>query len=98
MSALDFPRLRQELEVHVLARTGNRLQNDAAMIFINTHDSKITNNVSIGSNGSGIFFGGNVRNVEVSQNVLRNGAFTEAEFPSLPMAVSPTRSASVCFA
>lgn len=27
MSALDFPRLRQELESHILARTGSRLRN-----------------------------------------------------------------------
>lgn len=26
MSALDFPRLRQELESHILARTGTRLR------------------------------------------------------------------------
>ncbi len=27
MSVLDFPRLQQQLESHVLSRTGNRLQN-----------------------------------------------------------------------
>jgi osmotically-inducible protein OsmY len=27
MSTVDFPRLRKELENHILAKTGNRLQN-----------------------------------------------------------------------
>jgi parallel beta-helix repeat protein len=55
---------------------GNRMINDAAIILANVHDSTISHNVSIGSNGSAIFFAGGVHNVEVSHNVLRNGAFT----------------------
>jgi parallel beta-helix repeat protein len=59
-----------------LTITGNTMINDAAMIFINTTDLDITNNLSTGSNGSGIFFGGGVTNAEIRNNVLSNGAFT----------------------
>ncbi len=55
---------------------GNILNHDAALILVNTTSSTISHNVSIGSSGSGIFFGGGVSGVEVSHNVLRDGAFT----------------------
>jgi parallel beta-helix repeat protein len=56
--------------------TGNAIVNDASMIFVNTTDLHITNNLSTGSNGSAIFFGGGVTNAEIRNNVLANGAFT----------------------
>src|SRR5205807_20163 len=63
---------------------GNRLIDDAPMILVNAHDSVISDNTSIRSAGSGIFFGGNVRNVEVSHNILRDGAFTGINLRSDP--------------
>ncbi len=55
---------------------GNYLSHDAPLIFVNMHNSQIRDNVSIGSIGSGIFFGGGVHNVQVISNTLVNGAFT----------------------
>jgi len=54
----------------------NFLRDDAAIILVNTSNSRIEDNVSIRSNGSGIFFGGGVHDVVVAHNTLRNGAFT----------------------
>jgi len=54
----------------------NRMIDDAPIIMVNVANSSITGNLSDGSVGSGIFFGGGVHNVEVSHNTLRNGAFT----------------------
>jgi parallel beta-helix repeat protein len=54
----------------------NTMIDDAPVILVNAHDAVIRDNVSLRSAGSGIFFGGNVRNVTVSDNVLRDGAFT----------------------
>jgi parallel beta-helix repeat protein len=55
---------------------GNTLNHDAPIIVVNASDSTISDNVSIGSSGSGIFFGGGVHDVVVSHNTLRDGAFT----------------------
>jgi len=55
---------------------GNTLTDDAPIIMVNVSDSVISGNVDLRSSGSGIFFGGGVHNVEVSHNVLRDGAFT----------------------
>jgi parallel beta-helix repeat protein len=56
--------------------TGNAIVHDAAMIFVNTTNLHITNNLSTGSDGSAIFFGGGVHNAVVQHNTLTNGAFT----------------------
>jgi len=56
--------------------TGNALIDDAPIILVNTTNSVISHNLSLRSSGSGIFFGGGVSGVEVSHNVLRDGAFT----------------------
>jgi parallel beta-helix repeat protein len=56
--------------------TGNSMINDAPLIFINTSNLKITDNTSVHSIGSGIFFGGGVHNAVVQHNTLTNGAFT----------------------
>jgi len=56
--------------------TGNFLIDDAPIIMVNVSNSALRNNVSVGSSGSGIFFGGGVHDVVVSGNVLRDGAFT----------------------
>jgi len=56
--------------------TRNVLRDDAAIILVNTTNSVLSRNTSIGSNGSAIFFGGGVSGVVVSRNVLRDGAFT----------------------
>jgi len=55
---------------------GNVLDHDAPIILVNAHDSMLSDNVSVGSSGSGIFFGGGVHDVTVSHNTLRDGAFT----------------------
>jgi len=55
---------------------GNVLIDDAPIGLVNTTNSEISHNFSLRSNGSGIFFGGGVSNVVVSNNVLKDGAFT----------------------
>ena len=67
----------------------NELRKDAPIIFINAHDSSISHNVSVGSVGSGIFFGGNVRRFVVTHNVLRDGAFTGINLRSDPADYGP---------
>ena len=55
---------------------GNTLDHDAPIILVNASNSTISDNLSIASAGSGIFFGGGVHDVVVSHNTLRDGAFT----------------------
>jgi len=55
---------------------GNAMIDDAPIILVNTTSSTISGNLSLRSSGSGIFFGGGVSGVTVSNNVLRDGAFT----------------------
>jgi len=64
-----------QAQTNLLIR-GNRMIDDAPLIFVNTTNSTITGNLSVRSSGSGIFFGGGVSGVTVSNNVLRDGAFT----------------------
>src|ERR1043166_7848598 len=53
---------------------GNTLDHDAPIILVNASNSTISDNLSIASAGSGIFFGGGVHDVVVSHNTLRDGA------------------------
>ena len=69
----------------------NAMIDDAPIIMVNTSNSQISDNVSIRSSGSGIFFGGNVRRVQVVGNQLLDGAFSginlrddPVDYPVLP--------------
>jgi parallel beta-helix repeat protein len=54
----------------------NSSMKDAPFIFVNLTDSKVRNNASSQSAGSGIFFGGGSSDVLVSGNRIENCAFT----------------------
>jgi parallel beta-helix repeat protein len=54
----------------------NSIDHNGAIILANVSDSTITHNLSVGSDSSGIFFGGNVTGVVVSHNTLRDGNFS----------------------
>jgi parallel beta-helix repeat protein len=54
----------------------NELQDDAPIILAKVTRSEIERNSSVGSEGSGIFFGGGVTDVSVKKNEIRDCAFT----------------------
>lgn len=58
---------------------------DAPFIFANLTDSAVTRNLSDGSAGSGIFFGGGSSDVLVAKNVVRSCAFTGINVRYLPV-------------
>jgi parallel beta-helix repeat protein len=54
----------------------NELRDDAPIILAKVTASRIEHNLSVDSKGSGIFFGGNVTDVRVKANTIRDCAFT----------------------
>ncbi len=54
----------------------NAIIDDSSVIIANLKDSEINHNLSVASHGSGIFFGGDVRDVEVGHNRIVDCAFT----------------------
>lgn len=54
----------------------NELQDDAPIILAKVKRSEIRGNSSVESKGSGIFFGGDVTDVSVKKNEIRDCAFT----------------------
>jgi parallel beta-helix repeat protein len=61
---------------HDLTIRHNTIDHNGAIILANVSDSTISHNLSVGSDSSGVFFGGNVTGVVVSHNTLRDGNFS----------------------
>jgi parallel beta-helix repeat protein len=64
--------------------TDNDLLNDAAIILANTTSSKIDGNSIHGSTGSAIFLAGGVNRVDITNNDIRDTAFTGINVRFLP--------------
>lgn len=62
----------------------NAIVNDASIIAVNTVRSSFSRNRSTNSNGSGIFFGGNVSDTLVKSNRIVDCAFTGINMRFLP--------------
>jgi parallel beta-helix repeat protein len=54
----------------------NQLRDDAPIILAKVSRSVVAHNLSVKSKGSGIFFGGNVTDVRVKKNTIRDCSFT----------------------
>jgi len=62
----------------------NLIINDAAVILANVNHATLNYNTDLNSNGSGIFLAGGDTDIHITNNLLRNGAFTGINSRFLP--------------
>jgi parallel beta-helix repeat protein len=67
----------------------NEIVNDASIILSNLTDSTVKSNVSLNSNGSGVFFSGGSSDVFVEANRIVDCAFTGVNVRFVPFPVFP---------